>query len=196
MRERQPRHQRPLRVVGPEHRGAHVAAERQRPLAAGEVRLRPAAPEREDAAVARLAVHRERRAGQQIPDPEAHLEESAAVEPAVRPGRAQRTAQRQSAQVLLNAKAAAPLERVAPDEGYTRSLEMFVGLLASIATYNAAVAAANTVIDARKRSIQYGRTCTTWKTPSLVCELKRLAILTKSGYCATTRRACKVKIEL
>ena len=91
MRERQPRHQRPLRVVGPDHRGAHVAAERQRPLAAGEVRLRPAAPEREDAAVARLAVHRERRAGQQIPAPEAHLEESAAVEPAGRPGRAQRT---------------------------------------------------------------------------------------------------------
>ena len=63
VRERQARHQRPLRVVGPDHRRPHVAAERQRPLAPGEVRLCPAAPEREDAAVARLAVHRERRGG-------------------------------------------------------------------------------------------------------------------------------------
>ena len=98
VRQRQPRHHRPPGVVGPEHRRAHVAAERQRALAAGEARLRPAAPEREDAAVA-LAVHGEVRAGQQVAAAEAHLQEAAAVQPtrrtrahrrsAAEPGRAE-----------------------------------------------------------------------------------------------------------
>ena len=45
--------------------------------------------------MARLPVHRKRRAGQQIPAPEAHLEESVAVEPA---GRPERAAQRSAAE--------------------------------------------------------------------------------------------------
>ena len=75
-------------VVGPEHRRAHVAAQRQRALAQGEARLRPAAPEREDAAVARLATQLEGRAGQHVTAAEAHPQESAAIEPAVRAGSA------------------------------------------------------------------------------------------------------------
>lgn len=64
------------------------------------------------------------------------------------------TALRQSAQFLLQIKAGAPLDAVAPDERYTQALGAFETLRASLANYNAAVAAANAVIDARKRATQ------------------------------------------
>ena len=84
MRQRQARHQWPLGVVGPDHRRAHIAAQRQRAVAPGEVRPGAPAPEREDAALARLMVEREGRAGQHLPGPEAHLEQAAAVRAAGR----------------------------------------------------------------------------------------------------------------
>jgi wobble nucleotide-excising tRNase len=61
---------------------------------------------------------------------------------------------RQSAQNLLQIKAGTPLDAVAPDEGFTRSLAAFEALRTSLGTYNAAVAAANAVIVARKRQAQ------------------------------------------
>jgi wobble nucleotide-excising tRNase len=64
------------------------------------------------------------------------------------------TALRQAAQGLLERKAAAPLETVPPDEVFTRALTDFEALRTSLANYNAAVAAANTVINARKRQVQ------------------------------------------
>jgi wobble nucleotide-excising tRNase len=64
------------------------------------------------------------------------------------------TALRQSAQSLLQIKAGAPLDAVAPDERFTQALGAFETLRASLADYNAAVAAANAVIDARKRATQ------------------------------------------
>ena len=85
MAQRQPCHQRSPGVVGPEHRRPHLAPERQRPFLSGEVRPRPPAPERQDAAVARLAVERERRVGQRVVA-EAHREQSAADRSVVRSG--------------------------------------------------------------------------------------------------------------
>ena len=58
--KRQPGRQAPPHVVGSGHCGAHLAAETQRALATGEVRLRAAAPERD--AAAGLAVERKGRA--------------------------------------------------------------------------------------------------------------------------------------
>ena len=64
------------------------------------------------------------------------------------------TALRQAAQVLLQIKGGAPLDAVAPDESFTQALGGFEMLRASLAAYNAAVAAANAVIEARQRETQ------------------------------------------
>ena len=64
------------------------------------------------------------------------------------------TALRQAAQSLLRRKTDAPLDAVPPDEAFTRALTDFEALRTSIANYNAAVAAANSVIGARKRQAQ------------------------------------------
>ncbi len=61
---------------------------------------------------------------------------------------------RQSAQTLLQVKAGTPLDAVAPDEGFTQALAAFEALRTALGTYNAAVAAANAVIAARKRQAQ------------------------------------------
>jgi wobble nucleotide-excising tRNase len=59
-----------------------------------------------------------------------------------------------AAQALLQVKAGTPLEAVAPDAAFTGALAAFEGLRTSLGTYNAAVAAANAVINARKRQAQ------------------------------------------
>jgi wobble nucleotide-excising tRNase len=56
-----------------------------------------------------------------------------------------------AAQALLDRKRAAPLEAVPPDEAFTRALAAMEGLRASIGTYNAAVAAANALIQVKKQ---------------------------------------------
>lgn len=61
---------------------------------------------------------------------------------------------RQRAQGLLQIKAGTPLDAVAPDEGFTQALDAFEELRTNLGTYNAAVAAANVVIAARKRQAQ------------------------------------------
>ncbi len=61
---------------------------------------------------------------------------------------------RQSAQALLQTKAGVPLDAVAPDENFTQVLNGFEALRAGLGTYNAGVAAANTVINTRKRQAQ------------------------------------------
>jgi wobble nucleotide-excising tRNase len=58
---------------------------------------------------------------------------------------------RESAQALLDVKAGTPLGAVPPDDRFTRALGAFEALRTSFGTYNAAVAAANAVITARKR---------------------------------------------
>ena len=64
------------------------------------------------------------------------------------------TALRQAAQALLQIKGGAPLDVVAPDESFTQALAGFEMLRASLEAYNAAVAAANAVIEARQRETQ------------------------------------------
>ena len=64
------------------------------------------------------------------------------------------TALRQAAQSLLRRKTDAPLDAVAPDEAFTIALTDFEALRTSMASYNAAVAAANAVIGGRKRQAQ------------------------------------------
>jgi wobble nucleotide-excising tRNase len=61
---------------------------------------------------------------------------------------------RESAQSLLQKKAGTPLDAVAPDETFTQALADFETLRAELASYNAAVAAANAIITARKRQAQ------------------------------------------
>jgi wobble nucleotide-excising tRNase len=61
---------------------------------------------------------------------------------------------RQSAQSLLQVKAGTPLEAVAPDMGFTQALTAFEAFRASLATYNAAAAAANAVVTTRKRQAE------------------------------------------
>lgn len=61
---------------------------------------------------------------------------------------------RQSAGSLLQLKAATPLETVAPDARFTEALAAFEALRASLSTYNASVAAANSAVEARKRASQ------------------------------------------
>jgi len=61
---------------------------------------------------------------------------------------------RESAQALLDVKAGTPLDAVPPDDQFTRALDAFESLRTSFGTYNAAVAAANAVIGARKRQAQ------------------------------------------
>ena len=51
---------------------------------------------------------------------------------------------------VLNRKAAAPLEAVAPDDAFTDAAEQFAILTAAATTYNGAVAAANALIVAKK----------------------------------------------
>jgi wobble nucleotide-excising tRNase len=64
------------------------------------------------------------------------------------------TALKQTAQSLLQRKAAAPLDAVPPDDAFTRALTEFEALRTSLANYNGTVAAANAVIGARKRQAQ------------------------------------------
>jgi wobble nucleotide-excising tRNase len=64
------------------------------------------------------------------------------------------TALGQAAQSLLRRKNDAPLEAVPPDEAFTLALTDFEALRTSMANYNAAVAAANAVIGARKAQAQ------------------------------------------
>ncbi len=64
------------------------------------------------------------------------------------------TALRQAAQALLQIKGGAPLDAVARDESFTQALGGFEMLRASLAAYNAAVAAVNAVIEARQRETQ------------------------------------------
>jgi wobble nucleotide-excising tRNase len=61
---------------------------------------------------------------------------------------------RESAQSLLQIKAGTPLDRVAPGDVFTRALGAFEGLRTSLGSYNAAVAAVNAVITARKQQTQ------------------------------------------
>ena len=61
---------------------------------------------------------------------------------------------RQSAQALLHAKSSAPLDAVPPGQAFTQALNAFELFRTSLGTYNAAVAAANTVIASRKRQAQ------------------------------------------
>lgn len=61
---------------------------------------------------------------------------------------------RQSAGSLLQMKAATPLDAVAPDDGFTQELTSFEALRSSLNNYNAAVAAANTVVAAKKQATQ------------------------------------------
>jgi len=64
------------------------------------------------------------------------------------------TALRRAAQALLQTKAGTPLEAVPPDDHFTQALERFEALRTSIANYNAGVAAANAVIEGRRRETQ------------------------------------------
>ena len=64
------------------------------------------------------------------------------------------TAFRQAAQSLLQTKRETPLDAVAPDKDFPRTLDGFEALRASLGAYNAAVAAANAVIEARKQKTQ------------------------------------------
>ncbi len=61
---------------------------------------------------------------------------------------------KESAQTLLDVKAATPLDAVPPDERFTRALGDFEALRTSFGTYNTSVAAANGVIISRKREAQ------------------------------------------
>jgi wobble nucleotide-excising tRNase len=77
------------------------------------------------------------------------------VEPPVMP-EANRVAEvlinlRQAAQTVLQTKAGTPLVAILPDDRFTRALHAFEALRTSIANYNAAVADANALVDARKR---------------------------------------------
>ncbi len=58
---------------------------------------------------------------------------------------------REAAQSLLAQKAATPLDAVPPNDLFTKALGNLEALRTSIATYNAAVAAANALINAKKR---------------------------------------------
>lgn len=64
------------------------------------------------------------------------------------------TALRQSSGALLQMKAATPLDAVAPDDNFTQALTSFEALRSSVNNYNAAVAAANTVVTAKKQATQ------------------------------------------
>jgi len=64
------------------------------------------------------------------------------------------TVLRQAAQTLLERKAGAPLEPVAPDAVFTEALVGFEALRTALGTYNADVATANAIIAARKRQAQ------------------------------------------
>jgi wobble nucleotide-excising tRNase len=61
---------------------------------------------------------------------------------------------RRAAEALLQVKAAAPLEAVAPDERFTHSVTAFEEVRVALGAYNAAVAAANAIIATRKRQAQ------------------------------------------
>ena len=90
--ERHAGDQGPAGVVGVDHRGADVAAERQRAIAAGEGRAGAPAPEGDDAPAARLAVQRERRTRERV-GAQARLQQTSARGQAAgnRPGRSQRS---------------------------------------------------------------------------------------------------------
>jgi wobble nucleotide-excising tRNase len=61
---------------------------------------------------------------------------------------------RDAAKALLDLKGETPLAPVAPDERYTQALAGFETLRAAIGDYNSAVAAANAIIEARKRQAE------------------------------------------
>jgi wobble nucleotide-excising tRNase len=61
---------------------------------------------------------------------------------------------REAAKALLDLKEATPLAPVPPDERYTRALAGFEALRSAIGEYNSAVAAANAIIEARKRQAE------------------------------------------
>jgi len=61
---------------------------------------------------------------------------------------------RGAARSLLGLKAATPLDAVPPSDDFTRALAAFEQLRATIGQYNSAVAAANAVIQARKRQVE------------------------------------------
>lgn len=61
---------------------------------------------------------------------------------------------REAAKLLLDLKGATPLDPVPPDEHYTQALAGFEALRAAIGEYNSAVAAANAIIEARKRQAE------------------------------------------
>ena len=104
---------------------------------------------------------------------------------------------RNVASSLLNRKAAAPLEAVAPDDAFTDAAAQFAILTAAATTYNGAVAAANALIAARKAATGEADIRTIEAT------LARLR-LTKKRYEPEVKTACeeyqaaleeKVKIE-
>ena len=104
---------------------------------------------------------------------------------------------RNGAASLLNRKAAAPLEVVAPDDAFTDAAAQFAILTAAATTYNGAVAAANALIAARKAATGEADIRTIEAT------LARLR-LTKKRYEPEVKTACeeyqaaldeKVKIE-
>src|SRR5208282_3402449 len=64
------------------------------------------------------------------------------------------TVLRQAALSLLQTKSGKPLEAVPPDDSFTAALEGFEALRRSIAEYNAGVAAANVLIEARRQEAQ------------------------------------------
>ena len=61
---------------------------------------------------------------------------------------------REAARYLLHLKESRPLERVSPEVDFTEALAGFEELRVSLASYNAAVAAANAMIEARRRGTQ------------------------------------------
>jgi wobble nucleotide-excising tRNase len=61
---------------------------------------------------------------------------------------------REAAKLLLDLKGATPLEPVPPDEHYTQALAGFEALRAAMGEYNSAVAAANAIIESRKRQAE------------------------------------------
>ena len=104
---------------------------------------------------------------------------------------------RNAAAELLNRKAAAPLEAVAPDDAFTDAAAQLARLTAATTTYNEAVAAANALIAARKAATGEADTRT------IEAALAGLR-LTKKRYEPEIRTACeeyqaaleeKVKIE-
>ncbi len=91
---------------------------------------------------------------------------------------------RESAVALLNHKAAAPLEAIVPDSAFTDAMAQVALLTDAVTTYNEAIAAANTTIDAQKAAT--GATDITTIEAALV----RLR-LTKKRHDSEVKTACE-----